>query len=321
MNEGSSRYLDRLVVTKILRDKLTRVRNAPPLESFREAAPFADLDAILGRRPRAVAVAGPAGERWVFDSPVLSPHAENWKVILYRHAVQRPRGNVLFVHGLFDDSLALYAHLTSMLNENGLSVYQLTLPFHYERKPAESRFGGEYFWSANLLRSSMALKQAMYDLIVAHRLLEEETGLPTLPVGFSMGGGVTLRALTLRPSMELVFLINPVSLIARLAWDNPLCRTIREELEQHGWDLDRVSEFFLPFEPLGEAGAPAVGRKVVLARGLYDEIICAADYELLTERVKPGVVHEYQAGHINILRVPRLAMDVAEVVRSMRGWK
>jgi hypothetical protein len=50
---------------------------------------------------------------------------------------------------------------------------------------------------------------------------------------------------------------------------------------------------------------------VALARSLYDRINDPANYDLLAAKWKLGNIWEYKAGHLNILRLPRLAPDVA----------
>jgi alpha-beta hydrolase superfamily lysophospholipase len=242
-------------------------------------------------------------------------YLENAHAIMHSHLVASPIANVLLTHGLFDDNRELYRFLISVLNEYHIDVYELILPYHYERTPARSKFSGEYFWSANVVRAADAIKQSVYEIALAERFIRERTALPVLPVGFSMGGGLTLLALSICPEIARAFVINPVSLMARLAWENPLCRSIREDLQGRGWDFPQVARVFRPFEPLNDLSAP-LGHKVVLARGIYDQIIKSEDYELLNQYLRPSTVHEYHAGHISILRVPRLGMNIAEAVQT-----
>jgi len=64
----------------------------------------------------------------------------------------------------------------------------MELPFHFNRKPAESFFSGEYFISADLLRARNAFIQSIYDIEASRNLIGNINTLPCLLVGFSMGG-------------------------------------------------------------------------------------------------------------------------------------
>lgn len=44
------------------------------------------------------------------------------------------------------------------------NMYYFTLPYHFERKPDQSLFSGEYMVSANIERTVQATRQAVADL-------------------------------------------------------------------------------------------------------------------------------------------------------------
>jgi len=58
-----------------------------------------------------------------------------------------------------------------MLNELKFNVFLMELPFHFNRKPAESFFSGEYFISADLLRARNAFIQSIYDIEASRNLI------------------------------------------------------------------------------------------------------------------------------------------------------
>ena len=120
--------------------------------------------------------------------------------------------SIMFVlHGLFDDNIMNYSYLFRLLNSLNLNVYFMTMPYHFDRKPKESLFSGEYFVSGDIFRTQNDFKQAVLDIDASLQFIKRENLLPTLLTGFSMGGCVALRHYILNKQEIPTFLINPVT--------------------------------------------------------------------------------------------------------------
>lgn len=310
MNEASSRYVDRFATERLIKDKLSLVHHAP---DPRGARLDASLDG-LSQLP-----AWPAGVeetregrrgRLCFPSAIATGHPNNDLVQCRCHYAANPRGNVVFVHGLYEDNLQLYDFFISLLNEQALDVYLLLLPYHYGRTPLSSHFSGELFWSADIHRSALAYTQAVYDLYQLAGYVRQRTGRPAAIAGFSMGGGIAL-SLAARAALDRVFAINPVCNMSELVWDSALFAPIRQDLEASGITLPALRGHYSQLEPLSADPIATSPQHVVLARSLYDEINDPANYDLLMARWRLTRVLSYKAGHLNILRVPKLPMDLA----------
>jgi pimeloyl-ACP methyl ester carboxylesterase len=149
--------------------------------------------------------------------------------------------------------------------------------------------------------------------------LRARFGSPVGVIGFSMGGGIALT-LAGRTQLDGVFAINPVCNISELVWTSPLFSTVRRDLEEQGITLEDVRATFAGFEPLEGTGAPTEVVRIRLGRSLYDQINDPANYDLLIARRGIINVMTYKAGHLNVLRVPKLAADVLRFCRtSMRN--
>ena len=317
MNEASSRYVDQIATQKLLTEKLGRVHHAPTIEDAGHMADIGDLASLpldVGR----IATHQEAGTTiYTFPSAIATPYAENNTVRCRYHPAKDPVGEIVLVHGLYEDNLQIYAFLISLLQERGLRVHLLILPYHYERRPAGSAFSGEYFWSADMGRSALAYRQAMGDLFQWYGHLRRQGKRPVWIVGFSMGGGValTLSSLAL---LDGVVAVNPVCNLPDLMWHRPLFGPIKADLEAGGVALSDIEARYGALDPLAcGPGATPVSR-IVLARGLYDEINAPANYDLLAARWGLEQVIDYKAGHLNILRVPKLAADVAGLYERYR---
>ncbi len=315
MNAASSRCVDQIATQKLIAEKLSRVHHAPR-GALRGAADPDDL-AHLPAAGEQEAAWEPGAAAYALPSPVQTPYAENNLIRCRHYPAADALGEVVFVHGLYEDNLQIYNALIAMLHEHGLGVHLLILPYHYERRPAQSAFSGEYFWSADVERSALAYRQAVYDLLQVYRYVRRGAGRPVWIVGFSMGGGVALT-LSALAALDGVFAVNPVCNLQDLVWHRPLCATVKADLEAHGVRLEEIQARYRAYDPLERGpGATPVSR-IVLAKGLYDGINDPANYDLLIARWGLQQVIDYKAGHLNILRVPKLAADVAACAARSR---
>jgi pimeloyl-ACP methyl ester carboxylesterase len=283
MDEASSRFVDQIAVEKLLREKLAKVRH----------------------RPAGVPEAGLAAS----PTHALAP------VPLRSYPAEHPRGTILFVHGLFENQRELYGFLFSGLRRNGYSVELYSLPYHYERKPEESLFSGEYFFSADLARTRQAFHQALGELRACLARLRRERNHPIYVAGFSMGGALTLLlAASVRQQdggLDGACVINPPCNFPELIWRSPLCATIRADLVEAGAGRDDVAAWLRDVDPL-HVGAGAVDKgRVLMVQALYDLVTDQQRYEELAQAWQLQHRTRYAAGHLNTLRVPRLADDVA----------
>lgn len=318
MNEASSKYVDQIATEKLLQEKLSRVHHSAPSARNLDLCELADFSRLPGLpEPVAESPYTNSTVKWSFQSSLQTAYAENNLVHCIGYLAERSgwtppgRGALIFVHGLYEDNLEIYNFLITQLNGQGLDVYLLLLPYHYLRKPAASAFSGEFFWSGDLERSALAYKQAVYDLYQLQQWVSQRAGQPAWIIGFSLGGGIALT-LAAKTRLPGVFAINPVCNISRLVWTSPLFAPIHQDLESSGISLEIVQKVYATFEPLRADPIRTKVEQIVVARSLYDQINDVSHYDLLVKTWKLRHVIDYKAGHLNILRAPRLAMDVTQ---------
>jgi pimeloyl-ACP methyl ester carboxylesterase len=279
MDETSSRFVDRLAVERLLQDKLSKVHHwHSGALSEPDAAGLCDQDA------------------WPY---------------LRSYPSAQPRASILFAHGLFEDQRDIYRFLFSGLNRRGYTVALYCLPYHYERKPAGSLFSGEYFFSANLHRTRGAFLQAGKELRACHDRLARETGHPVFLAGFSMGATVALLAAIRLDRVTGACLLNPPAGLADLVWTSPLCQTIRADLEVSDVDQTALASYFQDIDPLLVEHASMDKGRLLMIQAAYDLVTSQAQYEALAAGWQLPHRLKYNAGHLNTLRVPRLAEDMA----------
>ncbi len=309
MKQETSQYVDKLAVEKILVEKLSKVSHSPHLSFFQFLEnPLEDFFQIQQKAFLLEPKESSDKKQKILDSSIQGPYPENNQSFLVCYPAINPCGNVLLVHGLFEENRMLYRMLVNALNRFQISLYIMILPYHYERKPAQSLFSGEYFLSADIARTQWAFRQAIWDLFAWKTYLEKQA-LPLLLAGFSTGGCILLNLAMLIP-LQSFFLINPISNLSNLLWNNELISTIKKDIIQNGWDLQDVMKTMRALDPVSNPMRKFMQKKLYLALGEYDQIVDKHDYEKFIEEFQPSSTFLYPYGHLNILRFPKLAEDI-----------
>lgn len=319
MNESSSKFVDQFALEKLLNEKLSKVSHSPKRSLFREDRTCFNGFTEAKFDPGTLTINQDDLSHQVIKmpSPNQGPYPENNSVYLHFQPAAKACGNILLVHGLFDDNLINYNFLTQLLKESGFNIFILILPYHYERKPETSLFSGEFFWSADLYRSQHAAKQAVIDLKVSVELVSYLAALPTMIIGFSMGGCISLRYFSLENKLAGVFLINPVTRLSQLIWESPLLHTVQKDLETAGFDPIQAQSYFQVLDPMKNINPNFPIGRIALGYSIYDQVIQGWTYQQFIDRFGIENIFSYHAGHLNVLRVPKLPTDITHFFHSI----
>lgn len=313
MNEASSKFVDTLALEKLLNEKLSKVNHSPDNSVFiSQDIRLEDLEKSRLDLSGVKSIDNENGIS-VFTLPSFfkSPHyEENNSIYLYHHPAKVPEGNILLMHGLFDDNIINYNFLIKLLNELNFNVFFMVLPYHFNRKPEKSLYSGEYFFSADVYRSRNAFKQAIYDIEASIQFIGSYNVLPTMITGFSMGGCVAFRYLLLKKHALKTFLINPVTDLTMLVWDNPLLVYVKQDLIDSGFEMSKYEMIYKELDPCSNLSLGFDNDKVAMVCSIYDQIIGEGKYKTFIERTGITNVMTSSSGHLNILRVPRLSKDI-----------
>jgi dienelactone hydrolase len=114
-------------------------------------------------------------------------------------------------------------------------VVQLQPPYHGRRKPRGSRFDGELYWTADLVRSVESLRQTLLDARTLLAWMRSASPAPVGVVGLSLGGALAAALTCLEPgfSFSAPFIAH-MDLGALLA-DAPVLGAMRADLTRFGW--------------------------------------------------------------------------------------
>lgn len=158
----------------------------------------------------------------------------------------RRKSLLLYVHGWLEPgSWVEEATLMPLwYKELGVDVAHVQLPFHGRRRPRGQLFHGEWFWTADLVRSLESVRQAVYDVraIMAwfRNLGYDEVGI----TGLSLGGCITMLTACLKPLPDYA-----IPMIAHLELPDaieeaPILWRMKDDLARFGIDAAHRREIF-----------------------------------------------------------------------------
>ena len=221
--------------------------------------PPPDTPVPVVRTPR-WRLGGWAGEDWSFTSlhrPLDAVHAEKTRRECPENATvwarriapvgRRARGKLLYIHGWLQPETRLeeMGLLWPLARHLDLEIVQMQPPYHGRRTPRHARFGGELFWTADMVRSMESVRQAVLDArtLLGRMLADEGDPRPVGVSGISLGGFFSLLLACVEPRLAFALpLIAHVELGAIIR-DAPVLSRMRRELSAHGWSVDDLMTF------------------------------------------------------------------------------
>ena len=154
-----------------------------------------------------------------------------------RTATSRNRPRLLYIHGYMQPETVLeeLALLATMARALDMEVVQIQPPYHGRRKPRRSRFDGELYWTADLVRSLESLRQTLLDARTLLAWMQEESPQPVGIAGLSLGGALSAALTCVEPGFAFSApFIAHMDLGAMVA-DAPVLTAMRADLERFGW--------------------------------------------------------------------------------------
>lgn len=233
----------------------------------------------------------------------------------------RPRKSCLvYVHGWLEPGS--WAEETTLFRkwarELDCDLAHVSLPFHGTRKPRSALFSGEFFWTADLVRSFEGVRQAVCDARSAIEWLKREGGYEQIGVsGISLGGSITMILGCVAPTPDYIVPIVSHLQLADAVENAGILWRMKHDLEK--WGLDREGRTAL-FDRLGWASYPPVlaPEKQLWIQAREDAYIDAS----LAERQwkdwgEPNILW-IEGGHMTFpLHVGEMTTRIAEFQRSL----
>ena len=174
----------------------------------------------------------------------------------------RPEGRtrktaLIYVHGWLEpgswaEEATLFRRWSRELD---VDIVHVALPFHGTRKPRDALFSGEYFWTADIVRSMEGVRQAVCDTRALMAWLRDQ-GYDRIGVtGISLGGAITMLFACLEPMPDFIIpIIAHLELEAAVEFA-PILWRMRKDLED--WGIDRQQRQDL-FSRIGMSSFPPI---------------------------------------------------------------
>ncbi len=164
----------------------------------------------------------------------------------YRPDGRRRDHCLVYVHGWLEPGS--WVEEATMFRKWGRALdvdfLHVALPFHGRREPKGSLFSGEYFWTADLVRSVEGVRQAVCDARAAIGWLRN-VGYRTVGVtGISLGGAIDMILACVEPLPDYV-----IPIVAHLKLEDavehaPILWRMKQDLHRFGLDEGARRELF-----------------------------------------------------------------------------
>ncbi len=229
-----------------------------------------------------------------------------------RHADAYSRPTMLFLHSWMSplsraEDVLLLPRFAKRLDVDVLSMH---LPYHGRRKPSGSAFHGEYFWTADLVRTFEALRQSVADARALISWVQHQAPTPVGVMGVSLGGMVTLALTCFEDRLAFAIPVAAHLDLAGVLADAGLLAPMKKELQIHGWGPEEVRRYTnsLGLDDL----VPSIPREHILfVAGRFDRILHTDRTTALWYRWGQPQMHWFDGGHLGILTHMRGTTKVA----------
>lgn len=235
-----------------------------------------------------------------------------------RHVGGPRRPTMIYLHGWmqFEAWLEEATLMPAMARRLGVDVIHMQLPYHGRRKPPGSLFHGEYFWTADVVRTMEAIRQSVLDARSLLSWLESQGCGPVGVAGISLGGALTEALICLEPRLAFAYpFVAHMDLAGALA-EAPILRRMRRELRGFGWGPEELEGF------MRRAGwedmRPAIPlERILIIAAKYDVYLTPERVETMWKSWGEPPIYWFPGGHIGILGYWWPA--IVEMKRHLRG--
>lgn len=261
--------------------------------------------------------------RYLYASEVRSEDIENdlSTGTYYENLLEKQNVHVIFVHGWrmngFDRIKQLFL---DRFMDLGLNMYFFTLPYHLERTPEYSLYGGEFMVSADIHRTLLAVRQAVTDVRALIYWLKKHRGGKVVLIGMSLGGFLTNLLSVVEDQIDVLVSVLYANSIAYSVWNTVPGKYIKRDLEHHGFTYEQLQQSWAVTEP-SRFQPKVIKENILLLSGLYDQFVLPEDTDRLWEAWgKPKRIN-YACGHAGLgLYKKKIAEDVVQFLKlRLRG--
>jgi hypothetical protein len=152
----------------------------------------------------------------------------------------------VYVHGWLEPGpwIERAIFLPRLYDQLGVDVLHMQLPFHGGRNPKGSLFHGEFFWTADLVRSFEAVRQSCLDARTLVAWLRAQGYTEIGVTGISMGASIAMVLACLEPTPDYIVPIVGHLQLAEAIEEASIFWRMRTDLERFGIGRDERRRIF-----------------------------------------------------------------------------
>lgn len=206
-----------------------------------------------------------------FNSQIKSEHHVNNIVQSEFNEYENAGANVIVINGWRADGIEGAANLfLKPFCERKFNVYFYSLPYHLHRVP-EGSYNGEYFISANIGRTLLAVKQAVTDVRNLIRWIKKNRTGKIILAGISMGGYIT-NLVSTQEEIDLLVSVFYANNLPYIIWNALPGKYVKEDFVKNNFSYDKLQEAWKVINPCYLE--PIVSKKnILLISGRHDMFV------------------------------------------------
>lgn len=171
-----------------------------------------------------------SGNKVAFRSDIERCHDCNNEFVCIYDGVEGSSHAVVVVNHWFARNR--YSSFSKYLNSRGMSVIQVPLPYHFERR-IDGPLGEQHALSADLGRTLNSFRQAVLDTRKVVKWLHHKGYQKISVVGFCLGGVVAGLVASQETLVEKAVLAVTAGSVADAVWTGETLTLLRERISQH----------------------------------------------------------------------------------------
>lgn len=291
------------------------------IDEFCDLAERAAADASFFNEPTGADLDFTWRNGWVeFPSSVSTETAEN-NLVRAKVTESQSRKKALIVFHHWNASTR-YHQIAKFLSRRGITVLQISMPYHFERSRPGSQFA-DYMLSPNLGRTIQSVRQAVLDGRKLIRLLKHEGYEQISVLGMSLGSWVAGLVAASDPAVEKAALFLTAGSLADMVWTGRATEHIRASLAGQ-IDVTQLNRAWSPLDLenyVGGLARPDLELQIVLAK--RDTVVSPQVSKPLVTKLKQAGARadilELNCGHYSFARPPYILRTGLRTLRLLAG--
>lgn len=227
----------------------------------------------------------------------------------------RPR--LLYIHGYMQPETIVeeLTLLSGMARALDMEIVHLQPPYHGRRTPIGSAYGGERFWSADVVRSFEAMRQTLFDARTLLSIMLDESDAPVGVAGISLGGAFSAVLGCVDPRFDFAAPLIAHMDMGALLRDAPVLASMRKDLASFGWTHREFGGFF---DRIGwnELRPVIPSDRIVLFAADRDRFFDPEVMRVMWRRWGEPTIHWYRTTHMGF--VPHMPGAIGRLRRFVR---